>query len=279
MAERNFRELLENQWEQDKFLCVGLDSDFEKVPEAARPPAGGGVGETIVSFNRAIIDATKDLVCAFKPNSAFYESHGDEGWKALRETIQYINEVAPDVPVILDAKRGDIANTNAAYTASTFDHLRADAVTVQPYLGGEPLAPFFARKDKGVIVLCHTSNPGAGEIQNLMVEGKLLYKVIAHLAATKWNDNGNCCVMVGATYPQELSEVREIVGDMPILTAGIGVQDGDLKKTVQAGKDRRGRGFIINASRSVIFASNGKDFAEVARKKATELHGAITNAL
>ncbi len=276
MVERNFRQLLEAQWEQGKFLCVGLDADLEKIPEAVHQ---AGTRESIVTFNRAIIDATRDLACSYKPNPAFYEAHGDEGWKALRETIQYIRDQAPEVAVILDAKRGDIGNTNIAYAASAFDHLHADAITVQPYLGSEPLAPFFDRKDKGVIVLCHTSNPGAGEIQNLMVEGKPLYKVVAHLAATKWNDNGNCCVMVGATYPQELSEVREIVGDMPILTAGVGVQDGDLEKTVQAGKDRRGKGFIINASRSVIFASNDMDFAEAARKKATELHGAITAAL
>lgn len=275
MAERNFRELLEAQWEQGKFLCVGLDSDFEKIPEAARID---GVGGTMVAFNRAIIDATKDLVCSYKPNPAFYESHGDEGWKALRATIQYIHDVAPDVAVILDAKRGDIGNTNEAYAESAFDHLHADAITVHPYLGSEPLAPFFNRKDKGVIVLCHTSNPGAGEIQNLPVDGEPLYKVVARLAATKWNANGNCSVMVGATYPEELSEVRKIVGDMPILIAGIGAQDGNLEKTIHAGLAGK-KGLIVNASRSIIFASSGADFAKVAREKATELDSAIRKAL
>ncbi|OGG56955.1 orotidine 5'-phosphate decarboxylase, partial [Candidatus Kaiserbacteria bacterium RIFCSPHIGHO2_01_FULL_55_37] len=206
------------------------------------------------------------------------EAHGDEGWQALRETIQYIHEVAPDVAVILDAKRADIGNTNEAYAKSAFEHLHADAITVNPYLGSEPLAPFFDRKDKGVIVLCHTSNPGAGEIQNLMVEGEPLYKVIARLATTKWNGNGNCCLMVGATYPDKLAEVRKIAADMPILIAGVGAQNGDLEKTVRAGLAGR-KGLMVNASRSIIFTSSGADFAERAREKATELDSAIRATL
>ncbi|OHB18968.1 MAG: orotidine 5'-phosphate decarboxylase, partial [Parcubacteria group bacterium RIFCSPHIGHO2_01_FULL_56_18] len=243
MAERNFRQLLEAQWEQGKFLCVGLDSDFEKIPEAARQ-AGGGIGDTMLAFNRIIIDTTKDLVCAYKPNPAFYEAHGDEGWKALRATIQYINEAAPEIPVILDAKRGDIGNSNIGYTASAFDHLHADAITVHPYFGSDALASFFARKEKGVIVLCRSSNAGSGELQDLKVDGVPLYQIVARMAAGPWNAQGNCSVMVGATFPEELAEVRKIVGDMPILIPGIGVQNGDLEKTVQAGKDSRGRGMI-----------------------------------
>lgn len=292
MTVRDFRKLLESRWELGNFLCVGLDSELSRIPESARK---GTVRDTILSFNKAIVDATKDLVCAFKPNPAFYESQGEDGWTALKDTISYIQEVAPGVPVILDAKRGDIKNTNRHYAESAFDHLRADAITVQPYLGGEPLEPFFERKEKGIIVLCHTSNSGAGEIQNIKVDGpstgsisspqaglgtsEPLYKVVARFATKKWNANGNCCVMVGATYPEELSTVRAIVGDMPILTAGIGAQHGDLAHAIQAGKDSRGRGFIINSSRSVIFASAGKDFAEVARDKATELSSAIRKAL
>src|SRR3989338_5766534 len=206
---RNFRELLEAKWDEGKFLCVGLDSDLENIPEAVRKE---DTRTTIVAFNRAIVDATKGLVCAYKRNPAFYEEHGDEGWSALRETIAYILDSVPNVPVILDAKRGDIANTNKAYAAAAFEHLRADAVTVNPYLGGEPLQPFFVHKDKGVIVLCHTSNPGANEIQGLNTGSEPLYKVVARLAATTWNGNGNACVMVGATYPEELAEVRAIVG-------------------------------------------------------------------
>lgn len=277
---RNFRDLLEKQWAAGKFVCVGLDPDFDKIPEAARQP---GTRETMVAFGRAIVDATRDLVCAYKPNTAFYEAHGDEGWEALRQTIQYILEKAPEVPVILDAKRGDIGNTNAAYAQSAFDHLHADAITVQPYLGREPLEPFYEREDKGVIVLCHTSNPGADEIQGLMVQSgdtsEPLYKIIARLAAKEWNGKGNSCVMVGATYPAKLAEVRAIVGDMPILIAGIGAQDGDLEKTIKLGLDSRKRGLIVNASRSIIFASDKKDFAEVARQKTEELHGAIEKAV
>ena len=274
---RNFRELLEARWDEGKFLCVGLDSDLEKIPEAVRKE---DTRTTIVAFNRAIIDATKVIVCAFKLNPAFYEAHGDEGAAALRETIAYILDVAPEAPVILDAKRGDIANTNKSHAIAAFDHLRADAVTVSPYLGGEPLEPFFAHKDKGVIVLCHTSNPGAKEIQDLSVDGgEPLYKLIARSAAGKWNTNGNCCLMVGATYPEELGEVRAIADDLPILVAGIGAQDGHLAETVRGGLDSRGRGLIMNASRSIIFASRGTDFAEVARKKAEELHNAIKKAL
>jgi orotidine-5'-phosphate decarboxylase len=273
---RDFRELLEKKWDEGKFLCVGLDPDFEKIPQAARQP---GTRETIVAFNRAIIDATRDLICAFKPNPAFYESHGDEGWKALRETIQYVHDAAPDAPVILDAKRADIGNTNENYAAAAFDYLHADAITVHPYLGGEALAPFFARKNNGIIVLCHTSNPGAGEIQELLVGGEALYKLVARRAASAWNGSGNCCVMVGATYPEELGEVRKIVGDMPILVAGIGAQDGSLEKSVAMGKDSRSRGLIMNASRAIIFASDGNDFAGAAREKATELDGAIRKAL
>lgn len=276
MTSRNFRELLENRWKQGNFLCVGLDSELEKIPESARKAT---VRDTITGFNRAIVDATKTLVCAFKPNPAFYEVHGEEGWGALKDTISYINEVAPEVPVILDAKRGDIGNTNSAYARSAFDDLNADAITVQPYLGSEPLAPFFDRKEKGIIVLCHTSNSGAGEIQNLVVDGEPLYKVVARLATEKWNANGNCCLLVGATYPEELSEIREIIGDMPILTAGIGAQNGDLGKTMRAGVDKNKKGLIVNASRSVLFASAGADFAQSARSKAQELHSEMRKAL
>jgi len=273
---RDFREILEAKWNEKKFLCVGLDSDLEKIPEAARKE---DTRTTIVAFNRAIVDATKDLVCAYKPNPAFYEAHGDEGMAALRETISYIVDVVGDVPVILDAKRGDIANTNEQYARAAFDYLRSDAITVQPYLGREPLEPFYKRRDKGVIVLCHTSNPGANEIQGLKLEGELLYKVVARLAATEWNGHGNSCVMVGATYPEKLGEVRAIVGDMPILVAGVGAQAGDLEKTVKNGLDAKKRGLIVNASRSVIFAGTGADFADKARESAERLHGAIMKAL
>ncbi|MEK7069068.1 MAG: orotidine-5'-phosphate decarboxylase, partial [Patescibacteria group bacterium] len=179
----------------------------------------------------------------------------------------------------LDAKRGDIANTNEQYAKAAFQYLQADAITVQPYLGRESLEPFYSLKEKGVIVLCHTSNPGANEIQGLDTDGEPLYKVVARLASTTWNGNGNSCVMVGATYPKELGEVRAIVGDMPILIAGIGTQKGSLKKTIENGLDSRKQGLIVNSARSIIFASRDADFAEVAREKTQKLHDAITEVL
>lgn len=276
MNGRNFRALLEAKWDEKKFLCVGLDTDLEKIPEAARKE---DTRTTMVAFNRAIIDATKDLVCAYKPNIAFFEAHGDEGFAALRETIAYILDVALDVPIILDAKRADIKSTNLQYAISAFEHLRVDAITVNPYLGGEPLQPFLDRKDKGVIVLCHTSNPGAREVQELTVDGEPLFKKIATLTKEEWNKNGNCSLLVGATYPEELKEVRALVGDMPILIAGIGAQNGDLNKVIENGLDAKGRGLIVNAARSIIFASEGADFAEKAREAALALHDAITKAL
>ena len=279
MSTRNFRELLENRWSEGKFVCVGLDSELGKIPASIRRSE---IAETIVQFNRSIVEATSDLVCAYKPNIAFYETHGEEGWKALRQTISHIHDTAPDVPVILDAKRGDIGNTNMGYMIGAFGHLEADANTVHPYLGREALKPFLDQKDKGVIVLCRTSNPGAGEFQDMDVSGDVvpggympLYKFVAYKVRSEWNENGNCAVVVGATYPGELREVRELVGDMPILIPGIGAQGGDVEKTVTAGKDSRGRGMIINSSRGIIFASKGADFAEAARRETMNLHEQI----
>ena len=273
---RNFRELLEKQWDSCKFLCVGLDSDLEKIPESSRKENNR---ETIVAFNRAIVDATKDLVCAYKPNSAFYEAHGDEGFAALRETTQYILDQAPEVPVILDAKRADIDSTNNRYVEATFQYLQMDAITVHPYLGGKALKPFFDDTNKGVFVLCRTSNEGAGELQDLMVDGEPLYKRVAHLVSEKWNTNSNCGVVVGATYPDELRQVRTIVGDMPILIPGVGAQGGEVEEAVLAGKDNRGKGIIVTASRSIIFASKGPDFADAARAKAETFLNRIKKAM
>ncbi|MEX2029027.1 MAG: orotidine-5'-phosphate decarboxylase [Candidatus Paceibacterota bacterium] len=270
--------MLEAQWAKGNFVCVGLDSEFGKIPESAR--VGGNEcevheGNTIVAFNRAIVEATKDFVCAYKPNAAFYEAYGAEGIDALHRTIVDIHAIAPDVPVILDAKRADIGNTNAGYVDAAFGFLRADAITVHPYLGAEALQPFLARADKGVIVLCRTSNPGAGEFQDLSINGEPLYRFVARRVANEWNKNGNCALVVGATYPDELREVRGIVGDMPILIPGIGAQGGDVEKTVTAGKDSRGWGMIINSSRGIIFASKDADFAEATRRETEKLRNLI----
>jgi orotidine-5'-phosphate decarboxylase len=272
---RNFRDLLEARWAEGKALCVGLDPDFEKIPESAKRP---GIRETFVAFGRAIVDSTCDLVCAFKPNSAFYEAHGDEGWKALRETIQYIREKAPDVAVILDSKRADIGNTNDHYAISAFDHLHVDAMTINPYPGRAALEPFLARSDKGILVWCRTSNEGASEFQDLKVQDLPLYAIVARHVATRWNERGNCGLVVGATYPDEMAEVRLIAGDMPILIPGIGAQGGDVGKTVAAGRRAKGGGMVISASRSVTYASAGEDFAQAARAKAQELDAAVRAA-
>lgn len=278
MSDRNFRQMLENQWSRGNFVCVGLDSEFGKIPESARKSGNEcdvSVLNTVVAFNRTIVEATKDLVCAYKPNAAFYEAHGAEGIAALHRTIADIRIIAPDVPVILDAKRADIGNTNAGYVDAAFSFLQADAITVHPYLGAEALQPFLARANKGVIVLCRTSNPGAGEFQDLSVNGEPLYRFVARRVSNEWNKNGNCALVVGATYPAELHEVRGIVGDMPILIPGIGAQGGDVEKTVTAGKDSRGQGMIINSSRGIIFASKGADFAEAARRETNKLRDLI----
>ena len=273
---RNFRQLLEAQWDNNKFLCVGLDTDIAKIPESATEM---NTRETIVAFNRAIVDATKDVASAYKFNSAFYETHSDEGWEALRESIAYILDTIGSIPVILDAKRGDIDNTNRAYAESAFDHLRVDAITVHPYLGAETFGDFLSRPEKGTIVVCRTSNRGASEFQDLKIDSESLYKVVARHVNDSWNKNGNCGLVVGATYPEELKEVRAIVGDMPLLIPGIGAQGGDIEKTVRAGRDSRGRGMIISAARSIIYASSGKDFAGAAALEAKRLDSAIREAL
>ena len=266
---------LEQCWNQDNFVCVGLDSDYNHIPESVK--SLDSVEEALFAFNRDIIDATHDLVCAYKPNAAFYEMQGDAGLRALIRTVRYIRETYPHIPIILDAKRADIGSTNLGYVKAAFDIIGVDAITVHPYLGKEALAPFLARREKGIIVLAKTSNPGSAEFQNLPVgeSQEPLYQVVARHVATTWNSNGNCALVVGATYPAELKKVRTIVGDMPILIPGIGAQGGEVAATVIAGKDSRGCGMIINSSRAIIFASQGPDFAQAARKATENLRAEI----
>ncbi len=268
---------LEQQWKRSKFVCVGLDSDYEQLPTGIK--AGRTVEEALFHFNREIIDATHDLVCACKPNAAFYEAQGDAGMRALIRTVQYIHERYPGIPVILDAKRADIGSTNLGYVQAAFDVIGVDAITLHPYLGKEALAPFLARKDKGILVLVKTSNPGSGEFQNLPVgeHQEPLYQVVARHVAQTWNANGNCGVVVGATYPEELRKVRALVGDMPVLIPGIGAQGGEVAATIQAGKDSRGQGMIINSARGIIFASNAGDFAQAAKAATERLNAEIAN--
>ncbi|HLL60834.1 MAG TPA: orotidine-5'-phosphate decarboxylase [Candidatus Nitrosocosmicus sp.] len=254
----------------NSLLSIGLDPNMEKIPEFLRSRE-----YSFFEFNKAIVTLTSDLVCAFKPNSAFYEALGVEGINQLKMTCDYIREQYPDVVIILDAKRADIGSTNEGYAQFVFEYLRADAITVNPYLGEEALEPFLQYEDKGIIVLCHTSNPGADEFQNLIVDGEELYKHVARNVSKKWNKNNNCLLVVGATYPDEIRAVRDIVGDMTILVPGIGAQGGDLEKTLQAGLNKDNNGLIIHSGREIIYASNQEAFADIAREKALELRDTI----
>jgi orotidine-5'-phosphate decarboxylase len=271
---RNFGQLLKARWDQELFVCVGLDSELQKIPGNA---GWESKEDCIFVFNQAIVRETADLVCAFKPNSAFYEDQGPAGLYALRRTVNFIHDFSPEVPVILDAKRGDIDNTNLGYIRMAFEFLGVDAITVSPYLGSAALEPFLKLRDKGVIVLCKTSNQGAGEFQDLLVEGEPLYLRVAKNVASQWNTNGNCGLVVGATYPDDLRKVRESVGDMFVLIPGIGTQEGDLKATVAAGMDSQRQGMVINSSRKIIFASGKADFAEAARRETLKLSGEINS--
>lgn len=254
----------------DSLLCIGLDSDVSKLPKHLE-----GLENAQFAFNKAMIDATHDLVCAYKPNDAFYEAYGVKGMVQLKLTVEYIRHVDPEIQIIFDAKRADIGSSNMGYVRYAFTELGVDAITVHPYLGREALQPFLDQKEKGIIVLCKTSNSGAGEFQDLLAEGKPLYRIVAEHIANQWNQNDNCGVVVGATYPQELAEVRRIVGDMPILIPGIGAQGGEVERTVRAGVDETGGNAIINAGRSIIFASAGEDFTEKAREEAKNLKDEI----
>lgn len=272
MSQRNFWQMVRAQWDKGNFACVGLDSDYAKIPKCVQKFSVAG---TIVAFNREIVEATKHYVCAYKPNVAFYEAYGSEGIEALRQTIVHIHQIAPDVPVILDAKRADIGNTNIGSVRFAFDFLQADAITVNPYLGAEALKPFLEEKDKGIIILCKTSNPGSGEFQDLLVEGEPLYCRVARNVAEHWNRNQNCGLVVGATQPMELRLVRKLVGDLPILIPGIGAQGGELERAVLAGMDSKKQGIIISSSRDVIFASAREDYASAACQKTLELRDSI----
>jgi orotidine-5'-phosphate decarboxylase len=244
--------------EKNSLACVGLDPLIERLPAhiAAR-------ASPIFQFNKAIVDATADLVCAYKPQFAHYAAC--EAEDQLERTIEYIHRAYPGIPVILDAKRGDVESTAERYAIEAFERYAADAVTVNPYLGGDSLEPFLRYEDRGVIVLCRTSNPGARDVQDLDVGGRKLYAAVAELAATRWNSRGNCLLVVGATYPEELAEVRGIAGDMPFLVPGVGAQGADVRAAIEAGQSADGRGLIVSSSRSIIHASLGADFAAAAR--------------
>lgn len=249
-------------------VCVGLDPDLERLPECVRSSP-----TPFFEFNRRIIEATLPHACAYKPQFAYYA--GANRVDELLLTMEFLREVAPDRVIILDAKRGDIGSTADQYAREAFDVFEADAVTVNPYMGGDTLLPFSRFSEKGVVVLCKTSNPGSAELQDLKLEsGRTLFMEVAAKASTSWNSNENLSLVVGATYPEELAKVRAVVGDMPLLVPGIGAQGGDLEATLEAGLRADGWGLLINSSRGIIFASNGEDFAEAAASATEELNQA-----
>ncbi|MBM3157180.1 MAG: orotidine-5'-phosphate decarboxylase [Chloroflexi bacterium] len=248
-------------------LCIGLDPDPKLMPRTA-----------VFRFNREIIDATSDLVCAYKPNLAFYEAMGIKGLRALEKTVAHIPR---NIPIIGDAKRGDIASSSEAYARAVFDSFGFDAVTVNPYLGYDSIAPFIAYPDRGVFILCKTSNAGAADFQDLTLAEKhtqrtrqTLYEVVAE-KANSWNTQGNIGLVVGATYPEQLKRIRELCPKLPLLIPGIGAQGGDIESVVRYGVDARGEKAILNSSRQILYASKGKDFAEAARAEALKLRDRI----
>jgi orotidine-5'-phosphate decarboxylase len=242
-------------------LCVGLDPNPELMPKVG-----------LLEFNKAIVDATADLVCAYKPNIAFYEALGIEGLEAMQKTIEYIPS---HIPIVGDGKRGDIGNTAKAYAKALFVTFGFDAATVSPYLGFDSIDPFIEYKDKGVFILCRTSNPGAVDFQSLLdAQGIPLYETVAR-KAKEWNVHGNIGLVVGATYPDELRAIRQLCPEMPLLIPGIGAQGGDLASAVKYGVDAGGEKAIIVAARQILYASGGKDFAEAARRSAQELRDRI----
>jgi orotidine-5'-phosphate decarboxylase len=265
----NWREkLLSATHANNSLLCVGLDSDLEKIPGFLKESSNNPV----LDFNKAIVDATKDLVCAYKLNMAFYEAAGKQGFEALEKTVQFIPK---SVFIILDGKRNDIGNTAQKYAQSLFDTYKADAVTVNPYLGKDGVAPFLEYKDKCSFILCRTSNPSARDFQDLNVDGKLLYQIVAQ-KIREWDTNENCGAVVGATYPEELEAVRTILGEsIPILIPGVGKQGGDVGKTVINGTNSKRELAIINSSREILFASDKEDFAQRARMKAEAVRNEI----
>jgi len=244
----------------NSLLCVGLDSDYDKLPDRFQSE-----DSPQAAFNRWIIEQTHPYAAAYKPNMAFYEARGEAGWHALALTLDYLHDQHPDILTICDAKRADIGSTNRGYVAALLDGLGFDCITLNPFLGRESLAPFLERDDKGCILLCRTSNPGAAEFQDLLVNGQPLWRVVADHVHGTWNTRGNCMLVAGATYPAELHEIRAAVGDMTLLVPGIGAQGGDVQATLQAGLNSAGLGLIINSSRGIIFADDPAGAARALR--------------
>jgi len=256
-------------WQKNNsLLCVGLDPDPAKFPAHLK-----GRDDKIFEFCAAIVDATADLACSFKPQIAYFAARRAED--QLEALIAHIHEKHPGIPVILDAKRGDIGSTAEQYAIEAFERYQADAVTVNPYMGRDSVEPYLAYPDKGVILLCRTSNPGGSDLQFLETNGEKLYERVARLAAGEWNTSGQMSLVVGATFPSEIARVRAIVGDLPLLVPGIGAQGGDIEATVKAGRSANATGLMINSSRAILYAGKGAGFAGAARQVALETRDAI----
>ena len=254
-----FSDALNAAWRRSgSMLCVGLDPDLSRMPLPL-----DGAPDAIERFCREIIDATADVVCAFKPQIAFFASQRAE--MQLERICRYIRDTYPDVVLILDSKRGDIGSTAEHYAREAFGRYGAHAATVSPYLGTDSVEPYLRHRDRGVLVLCRTSNPGSGDFQSLDVDGEPLYMHVARRVADQWSQLGDCGLVVGATYPDEMRHIRQAVGDLPLLVPGVGAQGGDIGAIVDAGADSHGFGMVISSSRDVLYASNGNDFAEAAR--------------
>lgn len=265
----SFMSTLQTRWQSaNSLLCVGLDPELSRLPaHLAQAP------DAIFRFCRAIIDATAPFVCAFKPQIAHFAALGEED--ALQRLIAHVHTQHPGIPVILDAKRGDIGSTAQHYAEEAFDRFQADAITVNPYMGKDSVQPYLDRADNGVIVLCRTSNPGSGEFQDLLVDGLPLYRHVARRVAREWNQHGNCLLVLGATWPEELAQVRQDVGDLPFLVPGIGAQGGDVAAVMKAGLTANKTGLIINSSRAILYAGSGEDFAEQAALAARDQRDTI----
>ena len=264
-----FTQQLAAAWQKNNsLLCVGLDPDPAKFPAHLK-----GRDDAIFEFCATIVDATADLVCSFKPQIAYFAARRAED--QLEALIAHIHEKHPGIPVILDAKRGDIGSTAEQYAVEAFERFQADAVTVNPYMGRDSVDPYLAYPNKGVILLCRTSNPGGSDLQFLDVGGEKLYERVARLVTEDWNRNGQCALVVGATFPAEIARVREIVGDIPLLVPGIGAQGGDIEATVRAGRTADGTGLMINSSRAILFAGKDENFAAAARQVAQQTRDTI----
>jgi len=257
-----FLQKLESRWATtSSMLCVGLDPDLARLPTHFN-----GRLSALADFCISIVDSTAEYACAFKPQIAYFAAVGAEA--QLERVCEHIRTAHPTIPLILDAKRGDIGDTAKLYAREAFERYNADAVTVNPYLGTDSLEPFFAHVGRGVIVLCRTSNPGSGTFQTQLIDGRPLYEHVAERAAREWATLGEVGLVVGATYPEELARVRAIVGDMALLVPGVGAQGGDAETVIRVGRASNGYGLVINSSRAILYASSGPDFAEAAAKAA-----------